>query len=257
VARYAAKHSWIVLHRLSSEHDRDPAAPVAQAFNTGLGLVPDQDFEFVVKLDCDVELSPDYFERMLHHFEEDPSLGIASGIYVEQAANGEWTPVPMPVYHACGASKVMRKACFNDIGSGFAVVRGWDTLDEIQAQVLGWKTRHFPDLVFQHLKPEGSGAGFLVTNIMHGEIYYLTGGGPLFLAFKVLHRICTGRPRVVGGLALAFGYLRFMILGKKRIVTPEQARYYRRLLTSRLFAPVRNLFQSASAQFGVTGDVRD
>jgi poly-beta-1,6-N-acetyl-D-glucosamine synthase len=127
--------------------------------------------------------------------------------------------------------------CFEDIG-GFVRERGWDTVDEVRAQVKGWTTKHFPDLQFRHLKPEGSGIGSLRTSVMHGEVYFLTGGGVLFLLLKVAHRMVSGAPRVVGGLAMLFGYLRSRLSGRERLVSPAEARHYRRLLNQRLL-PLR------------------
>ena len=144
----------------------------------GYDLVRNEAYDFIVKFDCDLDFAPDYFERLLRRFQEDPKLGIASVVYLENR-NGKWKQVKMPPYHAAGQTKVVRAKCFADIG-GFVVSRGWDTVDEIRAHAMGWNTRHFEDLFFYHLKAEGSGIGFLRTNEMHGEIFYLTGGGQLF-----------------------------------------------------------------------------
>ena len=71
-----------------------------------------------------------------------------------------------------------------------------------------WRTRHFPELTMHHLKNEGTGIGFLKTNIMHGEIYYMTGGSKIFFIAKVIHRLITGRPVVISGIMLLYGYLK-------------------------------------------------
>ena len=120
---------------------------------------------------------------MMARFADNPSLGIASGVYLEQE-QGSWVAIEMPPYHAAGACKMMRSDVFRQIG-GFVQSRGWDTVDEIRAQGLGWKTQHFEDLQFRHLKREGSGIGPVPTSVMHGEVYYLTGGGKLFFVLKV------------------------------------------------------------------------
>ena len=110
----------------------------------------------------------------------------------------------MPAYHAFGACKVVRSRCFEEIG-GFPAAAGWDTVDEIKAWDRGWRTAHFADLPVRHHKREGSGIGPVRTSRMHGEIYYVTGGDPLFLLFKVLHRL-TAAPVFVSAWALAQGY---------------------------------------------------
>lgn len=233
VQQYAHEHSWIQVLRRETKAARQPGSLVMHAFYHGLEAAKDLPFDFVVKLDCDVELTADYFERILERFQLDPRLGIASGVYLEVGPAG-WEPIPMPSYHACGASKVMRAQCFEEIG-GFVCERGWDTVDEIRAQVRGWTTRHFEDLQFRHLKVEGSGIGDVRTNVMHGEVYYVTGGGPLFLLIKVLHRMVTGTPLLVGGLALLWGYLRLRLANREMLLNATEARYYRKLLNRRIW----------------------
>ena len=116
-----------------------------RAFAQGLSAASDLAFDYVVKLDCDLELPDDYFARLLAHFEAEPRLGIASGVYLEENATGHWQPVAMPDYHAAGASKVVRMECFHDIG-GFVCERGWDTVDEVRAVDLELAPGVWPDM---------------------------------------------------------------------------------------------------------------
>ena len=232
VGEYLGEHPWIQLVCRTQQGQRQPGSGVIRAFNTGYDLLKGAAYDYIVKLDCDLELPEDYFERLLGQFRDNPRLGIASGVYCEEHA-GRWLPVTMPRYHAAGACKVVRAACFEGIG-GFVASKGWDTLDEIKAQVQGWSTQHFAGIQFKHLKKEGSAIGPLATNVMHGEIYYLTGGSRLFLLFKILSRMATGRPVLLAGLALAWGFIKFAIRGVPRLVTDQEARYYSRLLNARI-----------------------
>ncbi len=186
-----------------------------------------------MKLDCDLDFSQDYFEQLLAKFQQDERLGIASGDCMEKNANG-WHPSSGPPYHAVGACKMVRAKCFEEIG-GFIPARGWDTIDEIRAQMKGWRTCHVRELKFYHLKPEGSGLGFVRTNAMHGEIYYLTGGGTFFLLLKVAHRMLLGKPFLLGGLAVLYGFLRARVSGKKKLVSKAEAQFYRHLLNGRIW----------------------
>lgn len=235
VRRYASEYPFIQLVSRIRTGARQPGSAVMHAFYHGLQHAEGVAYDYIVKLDCDVELPHDYFEILLGYFQREPRLGIASGVYLEEGAGG-WKAVPMPAYHAAGASKVMRATCFEEIG-GFVRERGWDTVDEVRAQVRGWMTRHYPEIEFRHLKPEGAGIGSVRTNLMHGDVYYLTGGGPLFLALKVVHRMFAGSPPMIGGLAMLWGYLRCLASGRDRLVSPKEARYYRRLLNARILRP--------------------
>lgn len=236
---YAAKVSWIKTLRIQRDAPRQPGSAVIYAFNRGLQYLREQgiDFDFIVKLDGDLDFAPDYFERLLARFRYDRRLGIASGTIFEPNGTG-WSAAKSPPYHARGAAKMVRKDCFEAIG-GFVPSRGWDTIDEIRAQVRGWTTRHFPELTLYHLKPIGSGIGQLRTNLLDGEIHYLTGGGILFFILKVVHRIVYGRPFFLGSIAMLGGFLWAWLAGKKRLVSNTEARFYRQLLNQRILAALR------------------
>ncbi len=237
VEEYAQKYSWIKLLQLSHNSGRDLGWAEIRAFGAGYELVKDDAYDFIVKLDGDLELPSNYFAQLFQKFEQDEKLGIASGECMEWEGEG-WRPSSGPSYHAVGASKIVRRQCFAEIG-GFVFHRGWDTVDEIRAQVKGWKTAHFGDVPFFHLRKEGSANGPISTAILHGEVYYWTGGGFLFLLLKFFHRSAIDGPLLLGGLAMLWGYLRLWFTWQKRIVTIEEAKHYRRLLNARIWDEVR------------------
>jgi biofilm PGA synthesis N-glycosyltransferase PgaC len=234
VARYAEQHSWITLFPQVRDGERKPGSAVINAFMAGYELIKNDGFDFVVKLDCDLEIPEKYFETLIGRFQADPKLGIASGIYLEESGEA-WKPVKMPKYHAAGCSKMVRAECFRQIG-GFIPQRGWDTVDEIRAQDTGWKTCHFQDIALRHLRSEGAGIGFTRTSLMHGQIYYATGGGALFFLLKCLHRLFFGKPIFVGGLLMFVGFLRAHLNGEPRLVSDGEAVRYRRMLNERVLS---------------------
>ena len=243
VRRYASRHSFIRLISNDRGAPRQPGSAVVRAFNRGLQSVQSTDYDFIVKLDGDLTLPSDYFERIFDRFATDDRLGIASGIYLERDRGGAWRPVSMPWYHTFGASKVVRRQCFEQIG-GFVASIGWDTVDEIKAMSLGWKTVHFPELQALHHKPEGSGIGVLRTSRMHGEIYYVSGGDPWLFVLKVIRRLWQ-RPRPLNALSLLVGYIGAVARGEPKLVTTGEMRLYRGLLRQRLL-PTRTPFSIAT-----------
>jgi glycosyltransferase involved in cell wall biosynthesis len=232
IRRYLQENSFIRMVQNPHAGTRRPGSAVIRAFNFGYEFLSESDYDFIVKLDSDLSFGPDYFEKIIGKFIDDERLGIASGVYFEKSNSGAWREVKMPSYHAAGASKVMRRKCFEEIG-GFIVAAGWDTVDEIRAMARGWKTRHFKDLRIKHHKIEGSGIGQLRTSVMHGEIYYLTGGSKLFFVLKVFHRM-GWKPYVLSALALLYGYLRALKNKKPLLVSKEEAVCYQSLLNKRL-----------------------
>lgn len=233
VMQYAGAYPFIRLVEGRRGGARYTGSPVIRAFNTGLAHVRLADYDFVVKLDCDLRFEPDYFARLLGRFAADPRLGIASGVYLERNGVGApWLPVGMPSYHAFGACKVVRRRCFEEIG-GFVAAPGWDTVDEIKAWHRRWTTQHFPDLRVEHHKREGSAIGWARTSRMHGEIFYATGGGPLLMLLKTLRRV-TAKPVGLNALALMTGYLGAALRRAPKLVTGAEAAGYRRRLRRRV-----------------------
>ncbi|HEY5813596.1 MAG TPA: glycosyltransferase family A protein, partial [Terrimicrobiaceae bacterium] len=135
VQGYAEAYSFIRLLKLEGGTTRATGVAEVRAFNAGFELTRKFPYDYVAKLDGDLSFDADYFQRLLAYFRERPDLGIASGIYYEMSG-ARWKPVSMPHYHAAGASKVVRRRCFEDIG-GFVVQRGWDTVDEIRSMARG------------------------------------------------------------------------------------------------------------------------
>lgn len=232
VQKYADIHDFIRPIRAERVTSRATGTAEVRAFNRGFQLVRNETFGCIVKLDADLSFDADYFEHLLCHFDEDPKLGIASGIYLESRSGDDWQEIVMPSYHAAGASKVIRKQCFEEI-DGFVEQRGWDTVDEIRANARGWTTGHFGELKMKHWKPEGTGMGLLHTSYMHGEIYYRMQGGFLFFAIKTLRRLFE-KPYVLGGGSMLWGYIHALLKGCEPLVTPAEGKCYRRLLNQRL-----------------------
>jgi glycosyltransferase involved in cell wall biosynthesis len=239
IQHYAQRYGWIVPIIVRRGEDRRPGSAEIRAFYVGYERVCQEACDYLVKLDADLEFPPNYFERIFAEFERDPLLGIASGAYVE-ARNGVMRLVKMPEYHAAGASKVIRRECFLDIG-GFPLSPGWDTADEIKAHARGWQTRHCADIRFLHLRPEGSAIGMLRTCFNHGRMYHACGGGVPFLVLKGIRRIAVGKPFFVGGIALFCGYVCAAVRRQPMLVSKEEAKSYRKLLKMQVSRSVTHM----------------
>ena len=83
---------------------------------------------------------------------------------------------------------------------------GWDTLDEVKAQMHGWDTRTFLDLSVIHHRVTGSADGLWGGLVKNGKANYICGYHPLFMMAKCLSRMIR-RPYIIGSLALAYGYV--------------------------------------------------
>jgi len=230
--RYSKEHEWITVLTVGRDGGRQLGTAEIAAFERGYRSIQRLPHGFIVKLDCDLDFPPNYFEQLLERFQLDRELGIASGLYVEKSGC-QWARAALPFYHASGASKMIRVECFDQIG-GFVLRPGWDTVDEIKARALGWKTRHFPELLFCHLRPEGSASGYWKTARLWGHVDYVTGVSVSFFLMKTLHRMIARKPLFVTGLAMFTGFLWALLTRAPKLVSAEEARMYRRLLAGRI-----------------------
>lgn len=137
-----------------SSHLHMPGSKVVNAFENGLQQLQ-VDYDFIVKLDADIILPDDYFEKIAAIFNNHPNVGIAGGFAYEQDGDGEWKRNhPMDNDHVRGAFKSYKKACFLAM-DGLRNAMGWDTVDELLAKFHGFDIHTDESLKVKHLRPIG------------------------------------------------------------------------------------------------------
>jgi hypothetical protein len=213
--------------------DRLAAAAAPRAFNFGLRTVGWRGFTHIGKLDGDIELPRDYFERLLSRFEA-PTLGIAGGVLVERSGDG-WRRLSIPRHYVQGALKLYSAECFEAIG-GVHECLGWDGIDGVYARMRGFETCSFSDLVARHHRPWGSADGTLRGRARHGQAAYILHYPPLFTAVRAV-KVARAKPRVLSGAAFAFGYARAALRRDAQVPDPEFRGYVRAELGARLREP--------------------
>jgi len=211
----SAKYSWISgLHidansKREARGDRAIEAKEIVAFHKGLDFVESTSaWEFVVKLDADVGFSPDYFARCLAEFTADPLLGIGGGTIINKTDTG-LEREPHPVFHVRGATKIYRRRCWDAMG-GISTRAGWDTMDEVKANQLSWKTRTFSDIEILHFRPTGAANGAWKNGIKNGIWSYQIGYHPVYMLLRSGKQLFH-RPYLTGAAALLAGYCKAAI----------------------------------------------
>lgn len=213
------------------------ARPVI-AFNLGLDHAGWRSFDFVGKLDGDVELPPEWFEELLDRFDTDPRLGLAAGRLAEQGPSG-WKLIPIPATHIHGAVKLFRRDCLEEIG-GVPDRLGWDTIDETYARMRGYETRSFPELVARHHRPWGSADGRLRGRARHGECAWILHYGAGWVTLRSL-KVARVPPVGLSGMAFLYGYCRAAVRGVPRVDDREFRRFVRSELRTRMLHPLHTL----------------
>jgi poly-beta-1,6-N-acetyl-D-glucosamine synthase len=222
---------------LADPRDRLASAAAPRTFNFGLGSVEWRRFTHIGKLDGDIELPPEHFERILAEFEADGTLGIAGGLRRE-LVRGKWWLERVPTeHHVPGALKCYSRECLEAIG-GIEERLAWDTIDETRARMRGFRTRTFEDLVSVHHRPWGSADGTLRGRARYGMAAYIARYPAYWVALRSL-KIATTQPRGISGLAFFYGYARAALRRTPRVEDDEFRRAIRRETRGRVLGMLR------------------
>lgn len=199
VREYMTRFEWIKLVTLKDRGYYFPGTGVVNVFNAGMAALHTQDWGFVVKLDVDLSFEPNYFAELLNRFERQPQLGMASGVtYLREG--DDWEMEPVQPDHPVGPSKVYRRECYDQIG-GLKAIPGWDLADLLGAQMKGWTTVCFQDLMIKHYRPTGTRRdGLWSRSVLQGRFEFRHGYAAWYTVFKALYHLARS-----GQLVFALG----------------------------------------------------
>jgi len=227
---YARKLPFLRVVRRDDRGGRSVGPGVVEAFYRGLDSVGLDGFDYVCKLDTDLDLPPRYFELLMERMEREPRLGTTSGKpWFTHPDTGELVPEIMGNEMSVGASKFYRVACFREIG-GFVRQVMWDGIDCHRARMLGWIVEAVEDeaLRFLHLRPMGSShKGIWAGRVRAGFGQYFMGTSPLYYVASAAYRL-PKYPPVIGSAAMLWGYFSSALRRLPRYGDAEFRRFLRR-----------------------------
>lgn len=209
-----------------SSDDHMPGSKVINAFNKGLKLL-DDDYEFLVKLDADLILPDNYFEKIAYIFKGQPKVGIAGGFVYEKDQKGQWKlNHPMDKNHVRGAFKAYSRACFKAIG-GLRNAMGWDTVDELLAAYHGYDTYTDDHLKVKHLRLTGKAYDQKAKLLQGQAMYRMRYGFTISLIASLKMAFKQGKFKAVTDNM--YGYFEAKKEERPFLVTLEEGKFIRRL----------------------------
>jgi biofilm PGA synthesis N-glycosyltransferase PgaC len=230
LSEYATKHDWIKIITRANRGSRSVGPGVIEAFYAGYRSVQSDHFDYICKLDLDLDLPPRYFEILLQRMEANPRLGTCSGKpYFLDPKSGNLISEKCGDENSVGMTKLYRKSCFDQIG-GFVQQVMWDAIDGHCCRMLGWIAVSWnePDLRFVHLRPMGSSQQSMFAGRMrHGFGQYFMGTGLGYMTASALYRM-TRPPYLIGGIGMWLGYVKSMLARPKRLEDPTFRSFLRR-----------------------------
>ena len=188
-AELAERHDWILV--AATGEDADDLAEGRRrgrdllAFRRGLRSLP-APADIFVKVDADTSFEPDYFERLLARFAEDPQLGIAGGCCYE-LENGRWERMKVAGSHPRGASRAYRWSLV-EVVEELEPELGWDGVDEVMAELRGYRTAGFQDFGFRHHRKVGEREGRFRAGAALGRQAWYMGYRPSYLMLRAVYR---------------------------------------------------------------------
>lgn len=132
-----------------------PGSKVVSAFKNGLKTQNKDDFDIICKFDADIILNENYLSEIEKAFANNPKYGLVGGLlYVEK--DEKWVyEGNSNKHHVRGPMKAYRKECFEAMG-GLRETLGWDNIDAILLENLGWKEIVLPQLQVKLIKVKGA-----------------------------------------------------------------------------------------------------
>ncbi len=243
LARAAERLPFLRVLRRQDRGARAVGPGVVEAFYAGLETIDLDDYDYVCKLDGDLDLPPRYFERAFERFEADPWLGNLSGkVFLRE--HGKLIAERVGDENAVGMIKLYRVACFRDIG-GFVRQVSWDGIDGHMCRMRGWiaSSVHDEEMNFVHLRLMGSSQDSIwAGRLRWGRGKYFMGSAPYYVAAVAAYRMIE-RPFILGGLCIFWGYVRAWWRGDRRHDDREYRRYMRRYELQSLLLGKRRTLQ--------------
>jgi poly-beta-1,6-N-acetyl-D-glucosamine synthase len=208
LADYATRLPYLRVVRRNDRGGRSVGPGVIDAFYEGLDTVKLDDFDYLCKLDLDLDLPKRYFERLMERMESEPRIGTTSGKpYFVDPKTGALVSELCGDEMSVGMTKFYRVDCFQEIG-GFVRQVMWDGIDCHRCRMLGWIAESVDqeDLRFLHLRPMGSSQkGIWTGRVRSGYGQYFMGTSPLYMLASAAFRL-PKHPVVVGSIAMLWGY---------------------------------------------------
>ena len=210
--KYAAEHRWIRVVTRENRGMRSLGPGVVEAFYAGYDTIDVNRFDYLCKLDLDLDLPERYFERLMERMEAECRIATCSGKPYYPGENGELVSETCGDETSVGASKFYRVSAWKEMG-GFVQEVMWDGIDCHRCRMHGWIVCSWddPEIRFIHLRPTGSSHhGILAGRMRHGTGQYFMGTSLAYMTVSSLYRM-TRPPMVIGGLAMWVGFVKSMV----------------------------------------------
>lgn len=164
------------------------------AFNAGVEYSKRYSWEYLLKMDADSIIPPDYAARLIEKMRQHETLGVCGGVPTDSSIR---------LARVTDGARLIRRRCWEDIG-GYTPTTGFDTHALLKAKSRGWDTVTFDEVKYVELR----------TSRKYGlKRWYDTGVARKRWGFTLPHTVLaslknslTGSPPVLNALVMILAF---------------------------------------------------
>jgi len=210
---------------------------VMKGYEHGLLIANSNDYnlEYIAKIDADIFLPRNYFEKLIKECNNNPKIGIASGKMYNleyEKFNGLKEDErfvladEIPAYYGdeIPDERIYRQNFLNEVG-GFPIsLYSPDTILLAKARINGWIIKDFEELIFYHIIESTEVRKLWEKSEITGESKYYLNYHPLLLIGSALYML--PKKPFYPAIAMIYGYIKSHITKKAKISDPRLREYY-------------------------------
>lgn len=226
---FSERYNFIKIVSLTEEHPRDLTFHYSYVckigFNHAMRLADERNinWDYIVLLDADTILDPNYLEGIFTEMNKNPKIGIASG-NIHILTEGKIIPVNnIRTDIPSGTARVWRKKCFYDTG-GYIITQAPDSVSRVKAKMSGWDTVRFSNYNAYQLRRTSSASGLWNGFVSSGKAAYYVDKHPLLVFLNFLS-FSMNRPFYVG-IPFLYGYFYSLFKRENQIDDLEVKDYF-------------------------------
>jgi glycosyltransferase involved in cell wall biosynthesis len=196
-----------------SDHWMYVGEHIAESFNFGVGHLPEK-WDAVAKIDADMILDKNFFTEIAVELENNPKIGIFSGVITQQLSEKE---------NVRGGCRVYRRECWMEVTDvpkgncaydvvfrkGFAPpLNGWDSYLANKARMLGWENKVLDSAMASMQRRVGGQSlkSRLRANFRSGDSSRRNGYIFIFFIYRFLGNLKT-KPYILNSVCMFLGWM--------------------------------------------------
>lgn len=225
VKDFVSRYSWITHIQIPDRGYDQVGKGVAVVLNHGVAqLDADNPPSYIAKVDADLKLPIDYFEKLLEEMNTNSNLAVCAG-HPYTFEDGKRILERHGDHFPTGTARLYNYEKLKEIGF-FVESVGWDTVDLIRFQLRGYDVRTIHSIEHHHIRRMGTRNGYRDGMIRDGRNAFLTGYVPSVFIIRALYNI-RHKPYLSRTICMLWGYFSTWVKNPPRVVNQQEYEFHK------------------------------